>query len=41
MNINDLSEESIDKLYDAFVRFREVKFIDVSFTTKHIHFGHT
>lgn len=38
LNINDLSEESIDKLYDAFVRFREVKFIDVSFTTKHIHF---
>ena len=38
LNINDLSEESIVRLYDAFVRFNEVKNIGVSFITKHIHF---
>lgn len=38
LKVSDLTEESIDKLYDAFVRFNEVKYIGVSFITKHIHF---
>ena len=36
--VSDLTEESIDKLYDAFVSFNEVKYIGVSFITKHIRF---
>ncbi len=38
LKVSDFTEESIDKLYDAFVRFNEVKYIGVSFITKHIRF---